>query len=111
MDRFRLLQICNRNAKAHCWVCPWAGDEPRDIFDEYIILFKQPLYLMAGTEFFVDIDFFKTQVAFAPVSNLQWTIFLPPTIDRISRPTKEDYDNYVCFEAPDLPWLFNSNFL
>lgn len=110
MRRFRLLQVCNRNDRAHLWVCPWLRDEACDPFDEYIVKLKYPVKTMAGVEFFVDIKFETKEVAITPVGSMQWVWFTPAMVDTIEPPELQDYKNLERSQAPALPWVFNSDF-
>ena len=110
MKRYRLLQVCNRNARAHLWVCPWLRDNKTDPFEEWIIRLSKPLKVMAGVDYFIDIEFKTKEIAVSPVGSLHWVFFQRSIVEDISAPTSEDYTNRVVSWAPDLPWLFNSNF-
>ena len=110
MKRFRFLQLCNKNGKAHIWVCPWLRDNKTDPFDEWIIKLNQPAEITIGMDYFVDIFFNTWEVAITPVGSLQWVIFSHKVIESIARPTPEDYKALGLTKAPDLPWIFTSNF-
>lgn len=110
MKRFRLLQCCNRHNKGHIWVCPWLRDNKTDIFDEWIVLFKQPLNIHAGVDYYVDISFKTRKIAITPIGSMVWVFFASSSIACIRRPNTDDYQNLTLRDAPYLPWVINGNF-
>ena len=109
MNRYRFLQLCNRNDKARIWVCPWLRDNKTDPFEEWIIRLNQPASITTGMDYFVDIFFDTYEVAVVPVGSLSWVFFTPKVIESITKPTLEDYQALRLTKAPDLPWIFTSN--
>ena len=111
MDRFRLLQMCNKNEKGRMWVCPWLRVTDRDPFDEWIVELTVPLKVMGGVDYFVDINFERVDIAVTPVGSMQWVFFTKSLISDIRRPETEDYDNLVVHRAPRPPWMFTTGLL
>lgn len=115
MALYRTIHICNRWGRAHIWVCPWLRDEPkdgpkRDYFDEWVIRLNGVTLMKQGEHFFVEYERKTSFLAFNRCGEFGWHIINSPYIDKIERPTKEDFENLKAFNVKSLNSSFTGNF-